>query len=87
VVPDGRLAAAGTHRSRHAGARIRTAAGARGGAVAVKNGYALVAAAIGPYHEFSPDFGTGHPSGVNLQLAMDMGKYVNSFKWRTEQPA
>lgn len=49
---------------------------------AVKNDYALVAAAIGPYHEFSPDFGTGHPSGVNLQLAMDMGKYVNSFKWR-----
>jgi hypothetical protein len=51
---------------------------------AVKNDYALVAAAIGPYHEFSPDFGTGHPSGVNLQLAMDMGKYVNSFKWRDE---
>lgn len=51
---------------------------------AVKNDYALVAAAIGPYHEFSPDFGTGHPSGVNLQLAMDMGKYVNSFKWRDD---
>jgi hypothetical protein len=54
--------------------------------VAVKNDYALVAAAIGPYHEFSPDFGTGHPSGVNLQLAIDMGKYVNSFRWRAEQP-
>jgi hypothetical protein len=54
--------------------------------VAVKNDYALVAAAIGPYHEFSPDFGTGHPSGVNLQLAIDMGKYVNSFRWRSEQP-
>ncbi|HET6731279.1 zinc ribbon domain-containing protein [Mycobacterium sp.] len=51
---------------------------------AVKNDYALVAAAIGPYHEFSPDFGSGHPSGVNLQLAMDMGKYVNSFKWRDD---
>ncbi len=50
--------------------------------VAVKNDYALVAAAIGPYHEFTRDFGTGHPSGANLQLAMDMGKYVNSFKWR-----
>jgi len=50
--------------------------------VAVKNDYALVAAAIGPYHEFSPDFGSGHPSGVNLQLALDMGKYVNSFRWR-----
>jgi hypothetical protein len=54
--------------------------------VAVKNDYALVAAAIGPYHEFSPDFGSGHPSGVNLQLALDMGKYVNSFAWREEAP-
>jgi hypothetical protein len=54
--------------------------------VAVKNDYALVAAAIGPYHEFSPDFGSGHPSGVNLQLALDMGKYVNSFAWRVEAP-
>jgi PrsW family intramembrane metalloprotease len=54
--------------------------------VAVKNDYALVAAAIGPYHEFSPDFGSGHPSGVNLQLALDMGKYVNSFTWRVESP-
>ena len=53
---------------------------------AVRNDYALVAAAIGPYHEFSPDFGTGHPSGVNLQLAMDMGKYVNSFRWRDDTP-
>lgn len=50
--------------------------------VAVKDDYALVAAAIGPYHRFSPDFGSGHPSGVNLQLALDMGKYVNSFTWR-----
>ncbi|WP_232425705.1 zinc ribbon domain-containing protein [Mycobacterium sp. JS623] len=50
--------------------------------VAIKNNYALVAAAIGPYHQFSPDFGSGHPSGVNMQLALDMGKYVNSFIWR-----
>lgn len=49
--------------------------------VAIRNDYALVAAAVGPYHEFTRDFGTGHPSGVNLQLAMDMGKYVNSFRW------
>jgi hypothetical protein len=54
--------------------------------VAVKNNYALVAAAIGPYHEFSPDFGSGHPSGVNMQLALDMGKYVNSFTWRGDSP-
>jgi hypothetical protein len=49
--------------------------------VAVRNDYALVASAVGPYHEFSRDFGTGHPSGANLQLAIDMGKYVNSFRW------
>ncbi len=42
----------------------------------------LVATAVGPYHEFTPTFGTGHPSGVNLALALDMGKYVNSFRWR-----
>lgn len=53
---------------------------------AVKNDVALVAAAVGPYHEFSPDFGTGHPSGANLQLAMDMAKYVNSFSWRGDPP-
>jgi hypothetical protein len=50
--------------------------------VAVKNDYALVAAAAGPYHEFTRDFGNGHPSAVDLQLALDMGKYVNSFIWR-----
>jgi hypothetical protein len=50
---------------------------------AVKNDYALVASAIGPFHEFTPDFGSGHPSGVNLALALDMGKYVNSFRWRS----
>jgi len=50
--------------------------------VAVKNGLALIATAVGPYHKFSPDFGTGQPSGANLQLALDMAKYVNSFSWR-----
>jgi hypothetical protein len=48
---------------------------------AVQNGYALIAAAAGPYHEFSPSYGSGHPSGANFMLAMDMGKYVNSFAW------
>jgi hypothetical protein len=52
--------------------------------VAVKNEYGLIASAVGPHHEYSPDFGTGHPSGVNLQLALDMGKYVNSFRWRSD---
>jgi hypothetical protein len=49
---------------------------------AVKDDYALVTTAVGPYHEFTPEFGTGHPSGVNLALALDIGKYVNSFRWR-----
>ena len=48
---------------------------------AVKHDYALIAAAVGPYHQFSPDFGNGQPSGANLELAMDIGKYVNSFRW------
>lgn len=54
--------------------------------VAVKNDYALIAAGAGPFHEFSPDFGSGHPSGANFMLALDMGKYVNSFMWRGDPP-
>lgn len=49
---------------------------------AVKNDLALIAVAVGPYHAYGPDFGPGIPSGANLDLAMDMGKYVNSFRWR-----
>ena len=49
--------------------------------VAVKDDLALIASAIGPYREFGPDSGAGKPSGANLQLALDMGKYVNSFRW------
>lgn len=52
---------------------------------AVRHDYALVATAAGPYHEFSPDYGTGHPSGANLEVAMDMGKYVNSFRWNADR--
>ena len=47
--------------------------------VAVKNDLALIAEGAGPYREFTPDFGSGHPSGANFFLALDMGKYVNSF--------
>ncbi len=54
--------------------------------VSVKNDLALVAGAIGPYHAFGPDFGPGLPSGVNLQIAQDMGKYVNSFTWQGDPP-
>ncbi|OBB23533.1 hypothetical protein A5768_00960 [Mycolicibacterium fortuitum] len=50
--------------------------------VAVKNDLALVASAVGPYREFGPGSGASKPSGANLQLALDMGKYVNSFRWR-----
>jgi hypothetical protein len=54
--------------------------------VAIKNDVALVAAAVGPYHEFGPDFGFGKPSGANTQIALDMGKYVNSFSWQGDPP-
>ncbi|GCB00638.1 zinc ribbon domain-containing protein [Mycolicibacterium sp. NCC-Tsukiji] len=54
--------------------------------VAVKNDLALIAAAAGPYHPFGPDFGSGKPSAVGLQLALDMGQYVNSFAWRGDPP-
>ncbi|QZH65116.1 zinc ribbon domain-containing protein [Mycolicibacterium farcinogenes] len=49
---------------------------------AVKDDLALIAVATGPYHAYGPDFGPGIPSGANLDLALDMGKYVNSFRWR-----
>ena len=42
---------------------------------------ALVAFATGPYRSFGPDSGPGLPSAANLQLAQDLGKYVNSFQW------
>lgn len=52
--------------------------------VAMKNDYALIASAVGPFRRFGPDFGNGHPSGANLELALDMGQYVNSFRWRDD---
>lgn len=51
---------------------------------AVKNDVGLVAFATGPYHAFGPDFGPGPPSGANLEIAQDMGKYVNSFRWKDD---
>jgi hypothetical protein len=50
--------------------------------VSIKHDLALIAAAVGPYHPFGPDFGSGKPSAVGLELALDMGQYVNSFSWR-----
>jgi hypothetical protein len=54
--------------------------------VAVKNDLALIAAAVGPYREFGPDSGSGKPSAADLQIALDMGRYVNSFRWRGDPP-
>ncbi|MDH6196952.1 hypothetical protein M2272_003605 [Mycobacterium frederiksbergense] len=53
---------------------------------AVKNDLALIAIATGPYREYGPDFSSGKPSGADLALALDMGKYVNSFRWRGDPP-
>jgi hypothetical protein len=53
---------------------------------AVKNDLALVGAAIGPYRKFAPGNGPGVPSGANLELAQDLGKYVNSFLWKGDPP-
>lgn len=48
--------------------------------VAVKDDTALIAAAAGPYRQLGSD--SGPPTGAGLELALDMGKYVNSFRWR-----
>ncbi|WP_445166070.1 hypothetical protein ACTXG7_19615 [Mycolicibacterium sp. Dal123E01] len=53
---------------------------------AVKNDLALIGAAIGPYHPFRPGDGPSLPSGANLQLAQDLGRYINSFQWRGDPP-
>ena len=53
---------------------------------AVKNDLALIAVAEGPFRRFSPDFGPGPPSAANLEIAMDMGKYVESFSWKGDPP-
>ena len=53
---------------------------------AVKNDLALVGVAIGPFRKFAPGNGPGVPSGANLELAQDLGKYVNSFLWKGDPP-
>lgn len=53
---------------------------------AVKNDLALVAVAEGPFRQFTREFGPGPPSPANLQIAQDMGKYVDSFSWRGDPP-
>lgn len=53
---------------------------------AVKNDLALIAVAEGPFRRFSPDFGPGPPSAANLEIAMDLGTYVESFSWKGDAP-
>lgn len=49
---------------------------------AVKDDIALIALAEGPFRRFTKEFGPGPPSGANLEIAMDMGRYVDSFRWK-----
>lgn len=53
---------------------------------AVKNGLALVATAEGPFRRFTPEVGPGLPSAANVEIAMDVSKYVDSFAWRGDPP-
>lgn len=53
---------------------------------AVKNDLALIAVAEGPFRRFTEDFGPGPPSSANLEIAMDMNRYVESFRWKGDPP-
>lgn len=53
---------------------------------AVKKDLALIASAEGPFRPFTAEFGPGPPSGANLQIGMDMGRYVDSFRWKGDPP-
>lgn len=53
---------------------------------AVKNDLAPIATTEGPFQRFTPEFGPGLPSAANVEIAMDMGKYVDSFTWRGDPP-
>lgn len=54
--------------------------------VAVKGDLALVADAVGPYREARPGPGSTKPSGAGLELAKDLGRYVNTFRWAGDPP-
>lgn len=53
---------------------------------AVKNDLALVATAEGPFKRFTPDFGPGQPSAANVEVAMDLSRFADSFSWRGDPP-
>ncbi|TMS55240.1 zinc ribbon domain-containing protein [Mycobacterium sp. DBP42] len=54
--------------------------------VAVKGDVALIADAVGPYRESRPGPGSTKPSGAGLELAKDLGRYVNTFRWAGDPP-
>lgn len=53
---------------------------------AVKNDLALVATVEGPFRRFTPDVGPGLPSAANVEIAMDMSRFADSFSWRGDPP-
>lgn len=53
---------------------------------AVKNDLALIATAEGRFRRFTPEFGPGLPSPANVEVAIDMSKYADSFSWRGDPP-
>jgi len=53
---------------------------------AVKNDLALVAVGEGPFLQFGPGVGPGPPSPANVQIAQLMGRYLDSFSWRGDEP-
>lgn len=54
----------------------------------VKGDVALVAEALGPYQPWDPDKGPwdGHPSGVDMEVAIDLDALVNTFSWSGDPP-
>ena len=55
--------------------------------VAVKNDLALIAAAVGPFRQFGPDFGSWASRRAQTSNSLwTWAKYVNSFSWRGDPP-
>jgi hypothetical protein len=54
--------------------------------VAVKNGYAVIATATGPYQQWGKQVDDGHPSGANMVVAWPLSHYISRFTWRGDPP-
>jgi hypothetical protein len=52
--------------------------------VAVKNDVALVALATGPFYQDKDE--PGHASGASMDVAGELGYFVNSFSWKGDPP-